>query len=207
VLRVIGDALMGVESFQASQQYYWFKLGNGQSPFLSFVARLPDTFPRHNKFFNTATGPDASSRRVTFSLAAGKDGESDLILQQQRILMDLDDDEKQFPLVLARNVKEFTIEWWGTNEMNEAAWNKEWDDTMTNTIPHMLRIHLVMGGNTANGQEAPSFAATRIYTVPSDMMPLQIQRGMAGPPGAAGGGGPLNNVLNGLQQGARPGGR
>src|ERR1035441_9575324 len=32
VLRAIGDALMGVESFQASQQYYWFRLENGESP-------------------------------------------------------------------------------------------------------------------------------------------------------------------------------
>src|SRR5580698_3073379 len=62
VLRSIGDALMGVESFQASQNYYWFKLGNGDAPFLSFVARLPDTFPRHNKFVGGPNGPDANSR-------------------------------------------------------------------------------------------------------------------------------------------------
>ena len=36
VLRTIEDALMGVESFQASQNYYWFRLENGGSPILSF---------------------------------------------------------------------------------------------------------------------------------------------------------------------------
>ena len=72
VLRAIGDALMGVESFQASQKYYWFKLQNGGAPFLSFVARLPDTYARNGKFVGAAGGRDASSRRVTFSLAPGR---------------------------------------------------------------------------------------------------------------------------------------
>jgi prepilin-type N-terminal cleavage/methylation domain-containing protein len=192
VLRAIGDALMGVESFQASQKYYWFKLANGQEPFLSFVARLPDTFPRHNKFVGSDGGPDASARRVTFSLAQGPGGEKDLILRQNRILMDLDADETQYPLVLAKNVKLFTIEWWGTNEMNQAQWNTDWDDTQTNTIPQMVRVHLVMGANTDKGKDAPDFAATRIYTVPSQMMPAFVQRGVGGPGGPGGLGGPGN---------------
>ena len=137
------------------------------TPLLSFVARLPDTFARNGKFVGAAGGRDASSRRVTFSLAAGANGEKDLILRQNPILMDMDQDEQQYPLVLARNVKDFTIEWWGTNNLDNADWNTEWDDTMTNNIPQMLRVHLVLGANTANGSSAPEFAATRIYTVPS----------------------------------------
>jgi hypothetical protein len=189
VLRAIGDALMGVESFQASQNYYWFKLENGSTPFLSFVARLPDTYARNGKFVGAAGGRDASSRRVTFSVAPGADGEKELILRQSQILMDMDQDEEKYPLVLARNVREFTIEWWGTNKMNnEAEWSKEWDDTQTNTIPQMLRVHLVLGANTEKGANAPEFAATRIYTVPSQMMPAVVQRGgLGGPPGAPGG--------------------
>ena len=207
VLRAIGDALMGVQSFQASQNYYWFKLANGDSPYLSFVARLPESFPRHNKFVGADGGPDASSRRVTFSMAAGPNGERDLILQQQRILMDMDDDEKQFPLILARNVKAFTIEWWGTNQDREVDWHKEWDDTQTNTIPQMMRIHIVMGANVANGKQAPDFAATRIYTVPTQMMPAFVQRGVGAPGGVGGPGGPggpgrpgANVPINGLHQ-------
>ena len=183
VLRAIGDALMGVESFQASQKYYWFKLENGSEPFLSFVARLPDSYARNGKFVGAMNGRDASSRRVTFSLAAGENGEKDLVLRQNPILLDLDEDEQKFPLVLARNVREFTIEWWGTNNLNEQAWSKEWDDTLTNSIPKMLRVHLVLGANTAHGSSAPEFAATRIYTVPSQMMPAGVQRGGLGGPG------------------------
>ena len=151
MLRAIGDALMGVESFQASQKYYWFKLENGDEPFLSFVAHLPDTYARNGKFVGAAGGRDASSRRVTFSLAAGEDGEKDLVLRQNPILMDMDQDEEKYPLVLARNVKEFTIEWWGTNNLNHAEWMTDWDDKMTNTIPAMVRVHLVLGANVAGG--------------------------------------------------------
>jgi prepilin-type N-terminal cleavage/methylation domain-containing protein len=201
VLRAIGDALMGVESFQASQQYYWFKLANGESPLLSFVARLPDNYARNGKFVGAANGRDASSRRVTFSLAAGASGEKDLILRQNPILMDMDDDEKQYPLVLARNVKTFTIEWWGTNEMNKPDWSMEWDDKQTNSIPQMLRIHLVLGSNTARGESAPDFSATCIYTVPSQMMPAMVQHGVAGQ-GGPGGNGLLNGLLPG--QNRRP---
>lgn len=191
VLRAIGDALMGVESFQASQQYYWFKLANGTEPYLSFVARLPDTYARNGKFVGAAGGRDASSRRVTFSLAPGPDGETDLVLRQNPILMDMDQDEQQYPLVLARNVKTFSIEWWGTNHLNEAGWMTDWDDSQTNTIPQMLRVHLVLGantaaGNVAAGNDAPSFAATRIYTVPSQMMPVSVQRGLGGRGGNSG---------------------
>lgn len=208
VMRAIGDALMGVQSFQASQNYYWFKLANGNEPFLSFVARLPDTFPRHNKFVGGDGGPDASARRVTFSLAQGANGGKDLILRQNRILMDLDQDENQYPLVLARNVKLFAIEWWGTNQVdNRLEWSTEWADTQTNTIPQMLRVHLVMGANTERGKEAPDFAATRIYTVPSQMMPVVVQGGAGVPPGGPGGpGGPgannglLNNLINGAKK-------
>jgi prepilin-type N-terminal cleavage/methylation domain-containing protein len=199
VLRAIGDALMGVESFQASQQYYWFKLANGGAPFLSFVARLPDTYARNGKFVGAAGGRDASSRRVTFLLAAGENGEKDLVLWQKRILIDMDStevrDEQKYPLVLARNVKEFTIEWWGTNRLDHAEWNDEWDDSQTNTIPQMLRVHLVLGANVAKGGRAPEFAATRIYAVPSQMMPAIVQRGVGGP-GAA-----PNPLLNGLKNG------
>ena len=150
---------------------------------MSFVARLPDTYARNGKFVGAAGGRDASSRRVTFSLAAGENGEKDLVLRQNPVLMDMDEDEQKYPLVLARNVKTFTIEWWGTNNLNEPGWSTEWDDNMTNTIPAMLRVHLVMGANVANGSSAPEFAATRIYTVPSQMMPAIVQRGGFGGPG------------------------
>ena len=114
--------------------------------------------------------------------------------------MDMDQDEEKYPLVLARNVKEFTIEWWGTNQMNHAEWMTEWDDNQTNTIPQMVRVHLVLGANIVGGKTAPDFAATRIYTVPSQMMPVIVQRGGAGGPG-----GPRFASATGVPPGGNPG--
>jgi len=198
VLRTIGDAIMGVESFQASldKGLYSFELANGEAPYLSFVAHLPETYPRNGKFVGETSGHETQSRRVIFSLAPGADGKRDLVLRQKPILMDLDQDEQQFPLVLARNVKQFTVEWWGTNSMNEVAWNTDWDDTQTNTIPQMLRVHLVMSLNTGKDkQDESEFSATRIYAVPSQMMPVFVQRGAGGGPGGPGGPGGVAGLL------------
>jgi prepilin-type N-terminal cleavage/methylation domain-containing protein len=189
VLRTIGDALMGIESFQASQKFYWFDYQNGTTPYLSFAAHLPMSFPHSRKSYGDMPGLDFSSRRVTFSLADGENGEKNLVLRQAPILMEMDADEKQYPCILARNVKTFIIESWATNKLNHAEWDKEWDETKTNTIPQMLRVTLVLGNKAGDSQSAPGFAATRIYTVPSEMMPAAVQRG-GGPgiPGAPGGG-------------------
>jgi len=178
VLRTIEDALMGIQSFQASQNYYWFAVENQGEAFLSFAARLPDTFPRDRKFVGSGLGKDFNSRRVTFSVAAGEGGENNLILRQNPILMDMDQDEQQYPLVLARNVKAFTVECWDTNK---SEWISEWENT--NSIPPMLRVNLVLGAKTATGGSVPEFAAARIFTVPSVMMPVAVQRGVGGGPG------------------------
>jgi len=115
-------------------KYYWFRLANGAEPYLSFVARLPDTFPRHNKICRVRRRPRRQWRAALRFRWRRARREKDLILRQNRILMELDADETQYPLVLAKNVKLFTIEWWGTNEMNQAQWNTDWDDNQTNTI-------------------------------------------------------------------------
>lgn len=200
VLRTIEDSLMGIQSFQASQNLYWFSVGEGGGSFLSFVARLPDTFPRDRKFVGSGMGKDFSSRRVTFSLAAGEDGENNLILRQNPILMEMDQDEQQYPLVLARNVKEFGVECWDTNK---SKWITEWE--YTNTIPPMLRVSVVLGTTTAVGGSGQEFAAARIFTVPSGMMPASVQRGGGGPGGPGLPGGP--GVPNLMQPpGVPPGG-
>ena len=88
------------------------------------MARVPDIFPRNGKF-------DSNLRRLTFSVEAGReDSERDLVLRQNPILMDLDADEQQVPLVLARNVKDFVVECWDTNALD---WVTEWDTT--NSLP------------------------------------------------------------------------
>jgi hypothetical protein len=174
-LRTIEDSLMAVQSFQASPQYYSFIVANGDAPVLSFAARLPEVFPRNGKFINPNTGKDFNLRRVTFALESAAGGEKDLVLRQNPVLMDLDADEQQYPLVLARNVRKFTVECWDTNKLE---WADKWDDT--NAIPPLVRVNLALGVNADPASSAPNFSVARVFSLPSEMMPAAVQNGAAG---------------------------
>jgi type II secretory pathway pseudopilin PulG len=174
-LHTIEDSLMAVQSFQASPQYYSFIVENGDAPILSFVARLPETFPRNGKFINPNTGKDFDLRRLTFGLEADDDGGKNLVLRQNPVLMDMDDDEQKYPLVLARNVRKFTVECWDTNKLE---WADEWLDT--NAIPVLLRVNLVTGGSVGARDNAPDFSVTRVFSLPSQTMPAAAQNGAPG---------------------------
>jgi type II secretion system protein J len=178
-LRTIEDSLMAVQSFQASPQYYSFIVVNEETPELSFTARVPEIFPRNGKFINPNTGRDFNLRRLTYSLEAGDRGQKNLVLRQNPVLMDLDQDEQQFPLVLARNVRAFEVDCWDTNKLK---WATEWLDT--NSLPPLLRVKLVLGGNTGAGAAAPDFSVARGFSLPSQTMPSAVQNGAVGGPGS-----------------------
>jgi prepilin-type N-terminal cleavage/methylation domain-containing protein len=173
-IRTIEDSLTCIQSFQASMKYYIFAVTNGDQPTLSYVARVPDIFPRNGRF-------DSNLRRLNFTVEAAPDAglEKDLVLRQNPILMDMDPEEQQTPLVLARNVKDFKVECWNTNTLD---WADEWDDT--NSIPPMVRVTLTLGGNTTDsGSTAPTLAITREIAMPSGTLPIAAQQ-----PRTAGGG-------------------
>jgi hypothetical protein len=162
---------MCIQSFQASQRYYSFVVANGDASLLSFASRVPDVFPRNGKF------GDFNLRRVTFALEPAADGGKNLVLRQNPILMDMDEDEQKYPLVLARDVKSFIIECWDTNQLD---WVDEWNDT--NSIPPMLRVGLVMGGSaSATGETKPEYSVVRAFAMPSSMMPAIVQMGRVAP--------------------------
>jgi prepilin-type N-terminal cleavage/methylation domain-containing protein len=172
-IHTIEDALTCIQSFQADMRYYSFVV-NEDPPELDFTARLPDNFPRNGKF------GDLNVRQLQFTLAAGADpAEKDLVLRQKPILLDLDTDEQQNPLVLARYVQTFKVECWDTNR---AEWTTEWDNT--NSIPPLIRVNLVLGGNTHDfGHAAPILAVSRVIAAPSQTMPAVAQSpGMNGAP-------------------------
>ena len=177
-VRTIEDSLMCIQSFQASIQYYTFIVHNGDTPELSFVARLPDDFPRNGRF------GDFNLRRLTYTIEPDADEASgnDLMLRQNPILMDMDQDEQNFPLVLAHNVKGFAVECWDTNALD---WTEEWDDT--NSIPPMVRVTLALGGkNNDSGSSAPELDITRVIAIPSAMVPSVLQTGTPGGGGGLG---------------------
>lgn len=171
-LRTIEDSLTCVQSFQASMKYYGFVVQNGYQPELSFTARLPDVFPRNRKFVNPDLGLDFSLRRLTYTVEPGRDAENDLVLRQNPVLMDLDADEQQTPLVLAHGVEKFSVECWDPRAFD---WVDTWD--ATNSIPAMLRISLTLRNHTDTGNAAPALAVTRVIAIPSVTLPSVLQSG------------------------------
>jgi type II secretion system protein J len=199
-IRTIEDSLTCIQSFQASIQYYDFSVTNGDQPALSFVAHVPDVFPRNGRF-------DSHLRRLTFTVEPVSDSEKDLVLRQNPILMDVDPDEQATPLVLARNVKDFVVECWDTNALD---WATEWD--YTNYLPPLIRVTLTLGGNKLNsGNAAPTLAVVREIAVPSSTLPSVAQIGAQGGGGGAGAGGAGagaggGNGRGGNNPGGNPGG-
>src|SRR5215831_14296463 len=126
VVRVLEDSLTSAEAFGPNQKYYGFEAENGNEAYLSFVARLAKSFPRSGKF------GDLDVRRLTFSVEAGSDSGRELVLRQNPLVMEMDVDEKEHPLVLAKNVQDFEIEFW---DARLADWTDEWKQT--NALPKL----------------------------------------------------------------------
>lgn len=192
-VRTVEDALICSESFQASMKYYSFIVINGEEPVLSFTARVPEVFPRNGEF------GDINLRRLNFTLEQGTGEEhgKNLVLRQNPILMDMKEDEKKFPLVLARGVKTFGIDCWDTNKLD---WVEQWDNT--NAIPPVVRIRLQLDGD-ANSADATALTVVRLVAMPCEMMPANIQQptGGGGFPGGPGGQNGLGNPGNPGNQG------
>jgi prepilin-type N-terminal cleavage/methylation domain-containing protein len=168
-VRTIEDSLTCIQSVQASMQYYSFIIQNGDQPEFSFVSRVPDIFPRNGKF------GDFNLRRLTFTVEPDANSVKNLVLRQNPILMDMDSDEKTAPLILARDVKDFTTECWDTNTM---AWDTEWDDT--NSIPPMVRVTLTLNGVADPDGDNTSLTIRREIAMPSETLPSFMQTGRAG---------------------------
>jgi prepilin-type N-terminal cleavage/methylation domain-containing protein len=180
-IHTLEDSLTCIQSFQADTKYYSF-IVNDDPPELDFTSRLPGHFLRDGKFegFNM--------RRLRFTVEPPPNpgnvfsvdsSEKDLVLRQTPILLDTDENELKNPLVLARYVQTFKVECWDTNQ---AEWVTEWDNT--NSIPPLIRVKLVLGGNNKDnfGNAAPALSVTRVIAVPSQSMPALVQRGVGALP-------------------------
>ncbi len=184
--RTIEETLGSVQSFALNQAYYAFVSENGSEATLSFVSRLSPSFPRSGKF----AGLDV--RRVTFSLEQNHDGGRQLVLRQTPLLMEMDKDEKNYPLVLAKNVKEFKTEFW---DMRLQDWMDEWKQT--NQIPVLVRVTLKLADNAYSTQVRQQ--VTRIVSLPSVTVQAvwQAPRQQPGPGGVGNPGAPGNPGLPG----------
>jgi type II secretion system protein J len=154
--RTLEEALGSARAFAANQPYYAFVVQNGSDGALSFIARLSKSFPRSGKF------GDLDVRRVTFSVEPSRDGGQELVLRQNPLMMDLDVDEKEHPIVLAKNVKELKTEFW---DLRQQDWSDEWDRLGTNVLPALVRVNLKLADSPHSTMVRQEI--TRIVSLPS----------------------------------------
>jgi type II secretion system protein J len=180
-LHMLEDSLSAVELFIRNTDYYGFLAENGSEATLSFVARLPKSFPRSGRF------GDFDVRRLTYTLEQSPGGEKELVLRQQPLVMDLDEDEANQPLVLARNVKAFAMEFWDTRVQD---WATEW--TITNQLPKLIKITLSLEHVDSRAVRTVD-EVTRVVALTSAGVPVMFQTSVmpgAGVPGIGGPGTP-----------------
>ena len=171
-MRCLEESLTFTTMFVANARYYWFDAQNGSDAYLSFVAHLPKDFPRSGRFEGFPV------RRLQFSMQAGSEGGRELVLRQSLIMREFDEDERNFPLVLMKNVKRFEMEFWDTRKND---WKDEW--TETNQLPKLIRIAIT----TENPKNpfAPGEEYTRIISPAAVAVQAAWQGGGQGrPPGA-----------------------
>lgn len=169
VVRLLEDSLSSAQSFGANLGYYGFLAENGDEASLSFVARLSQAFPRSGRW------GDFDVRRVTFSLQPGSDGGKDLVLRQIPLVMESDEDEKEHPIVLAKHVKEFSMQFW---DIRANDWVDEWKQT--NQLPRLVTFTLRIA-DTARPM-SPVEEISRVVSIPSvAVLPMWQMPRMPGP--------------------------
>jgi len=167
-MSTLQEALWATRSFAADIQYYSFVAENGDDATLSFVSRLSPSFPRSGRF------GDFDVRRVTFSIEPGPDSTRQLVLRQNPVLMEMDIDEQEHPVILARDIREFKVEF---RDGRDPDWLEEW--TQTNQLPKMVRITMQFG--QPNPQAPPQDKITRDIALPSITVPANWQRAGGNP--------------------------
>jgi hypothetical protein len=160
-MRTLQDSLLCACMFNGNQSYYTF-LADSEGDFssFSFVARLPKSFPRSGKF------GDLDVRRLSFTIENGQDSLHQLVLRQNPILMDVDKDEQEHPLVLARDVHTFIVEY---IDPKTGDWVPEW--TATNQLPREVRIQLALGRTENNNKPLE----VMVGTVAMEVQPVRIE--------------------------------
>ena len=187
VQRCLEDSLATAELFAANLRYYaFYGWTDGDFGYLSFVARLPDSFPGAGMF------GDLAMRRVSFSVERGTNNAFNLVMWQAPYLYATNADQQPYSLVLAKNVKIFKLLFYDTNSIatvgggQGGGWVDEWK--WTNRFPPKIQYALAIDNGKKEAGAAP-YLLTGVVTMPSVAITEGFQRGPG--QGAPPGGGPI----------------
>lgn len=168
-MQSVEQALTGAQLFQANAALYSFIVDtSGSFGAMSFATSLSRTFPGSG-FFN-----DERLRRVTFLV----DDDNQLVVRQNSLLSPPDQEFETYPIVLAKNVSVFQLEFF---DVRKGEYVPEW--LLTNQLPAVVRVTLGFG-LTGRYAKRPEQLVTRVVRIPSGTVPAGAQ----GPPQ----GGPRN---------------
>jgi hypothetical protein len=163
-VRALENSLMSLQMSLANIKYDYFSADtSGDFATLSFVAHLGKSFPRSGDF------GDQVVRRLTFTVEPGTNSDNVLLLRQNPILFQTSADEEENPLVLARNVNEFTLEFWGPRSKE---WEPEW--LYTNQLPKLIKFTLGFGRPNERVRK-PEDEVTRVVSLAAIPVPLGVQ--------------------------------
>ncbi|HNV00075.1 MAG: prepilin-type N-terminal cleavage/methylation domain-containing protein [Verrucomicrobia bacterium] len=169
--RTIEDALVSTVMFTSNPGLYSFLADtSGDFAALSFVSRLPPSFPGSGYF------GDQIVRRVEFTAEPSPSGELQLLLRQMPILQTNVFDPDEHTIVLARDLSAFMIEFC-YQRGNSYEWVEEWH--LTNQLPKLVRFALAFG-KSPNGTGKPKSVTVRAVSLPSAAVPRDSQ-GAVGP--------------------------
>jgi prepilin-type N-terminal cleavage/methylation domain-containing protein len=179
--RALEEALTTAQLVVENLHWYSF-IGEtvGDAGYLSFVARLPRSFPGSGIF------GDQVLRRVTFSVQPGEDNRANLVLTQMPYLMAETADQEPYSLVLAKNISLFAVQFWSTNQTGVIAGQGEWLDAwpFTNRFPTKVRYALAFATDHKNPGAAPYVIHSMVH-LPAVGIPERLPAAGAGADGGA----------------------
>jgi general secretion pathway protein J len=172
-MSTLQDSLLSACMFRENGRYYAFIADSeGEFSSLSFVARLPRSFLRSGKF------GDLAMRRVSFSVENGPDSKKRLVLRQNPLLLEPDKNELENPLVLAKDVVKFKLEYWDPKAGENESWVTEW--TKTNDLPKMVMITLGLG-HLDQFSSQPQEELFTVIQLPAQAVRVEWQMPQTGP--------------------------
>ncbi len=170
-VRSLTDAMSSTVLYELNMPYYAFLADTTESfAAFSLVARLPSSFPGSGLFF------DQPLRRVTFSVEP-TNSTHQLIMRQNPILSPLEEGQEAYPMVLAKNVGAFTMEFL---DLRSGEWMPEW--IYTNQIPPMVRFSLGFISKET-GKVDDKRMIKRIIQIPASTVRATWQRPTPNTPG------------------------
>jgi hypothetical protein len=173
-VHAIEDSLTCATMFSANPRYYSFVADadpGGEFSIVTFTSHLPMSFPGSGLF------GDQAVRRVSFFVEADPVYRRRLVMMQTPLMQQAVDNPQGYPLVLARGVTAFTLEFW---DPREADWVI--DPPPTNQLPPIVRFTL--GLSQSSDPSAPPEVVTRIVKIASSAVVPTVQAPVL-PPGGA----------------------